>query len=201
MIFFRFRYNRVCKSILHAIYFTVFFTSISCASSNVDTVDIHNLGAEYYFLAEEYISLQKYDKALELLQKVQNTGAKTENELFFAVARTAALAKNWDMSLTYYEKLLLLDSQNTAVQKSIAWVYAQKGDIATAQEYYEKLYARHNYDKDIATNYIFILLAAEYVDEAKIIFEEYSQLYPDADNLEELENLIYPETADEQDSE
>ncbi len=111
---------------------------------------LENLGNEYYLLASLYEESAKYDKALDLYQKARTAGSsKTDRELTFKIARSAALAKDWDAALKEYESLLKTDSGNLLVQKSVAWIYGQKGDFNKAEQAYAALYKAHPYDKDI----------------------------------------------------
>ena len=155
-------------------------------SSNI----VEDLGREYYLLADAYAELKKYDKALELYQKASRTGVKGERELSFKIARTAALAKDWNTALKEYGFLLEKDTGNLLLKKSIAWIYGQKGDLKKAETEYEALYEAHSYDKDVCTNYILVLHALKKDEQARTVFLSYAELYPDASNIAELEKLF-----------
>ena len=155
-------------------------------SSNI----VEDLGREYYLLADAYAELKKYDKALELYQKASRTGVKGERELSFKIARTAALAKDWNTALKEYGFLLEKDTGNLLLKKSIAWIYGQKGDLKKAETEYETLYEAHSYDKDVCTNYILVLHALKKDKRARTVFLSYAELYPDASNIAELEKLF-----------
>lgn len=140
------------------------FALVSCASGGSNSLVrssgmLEDLGREYYLLADSYAELKKYDKALELYQKASRTGVKSERELSFKIARTAALAKDWNTALKEYGSLLEKDKDNLLLKKSIAWIYGQKGDLEKAETEYEALYTAHSYDKDVCTNYILVLHA------------------------------------------
>ncbi len=152
---------------------------------------LENLGNEYYLLASLYEESAKYDKALDLYQKARTAGSsKTDRELTFKIARSAALAKDWDAALKEYESLLKTDSGNLLVQKSVAWIYGQKGDFNKAEQAYAALYKAHPYDKDICTNYILVLNALKKDEKAREVFSAYTDVYPDAANKAELEKLF-----------
>lgn len=173
--------------ILLSILFCI-FTFFSCRSMDAD---LYNLRVEYYFLAEEYVKIEKYDKALELFQKsLSDSDEEKDVAIMFTIARTAALAKDWTVALQNYNELLLLDPDNLSFLKSIAWIYAQKGDLKMAHSKYTDLYTIHGYDDEILTNYALILLALEYYDDATAVLTSYAELYPEAENLEELNILL-----------
>ncbi len=171
------------------------FALVSCASGGSNSLVrssgmLEDLGREYYLLADSYAELKKYDKALELYQKASRTGVKSERELSFKIARTAALAKDWNTALKEYGSLLEKDKDNLLLKKSIAWIYGQKGDLEKAETEYEALYTAHSYDKDVCTNYILVLHALKKNEQARVVFSSYAELYPDAPNIAELEKLF-----------
>ena len=177
--------------------FVVFLCALilpSCAGTmrNLRSAQLlENLGNEYYLLASLYEESAKYDKALDLYQKARSAGSsKTDRELTFKLARSAALAKDWDAALKEYESLLKTDSGNLLVQKSVAWIYGQKGDFNKAEQAYAALYKAHPYDKDICTNYILVLNALKKDEKAREVFSAYTDVYPDAANKAELEKLF-----------
>ena len=171
------------------------FALVSCASGGSNSLVrssgmLEDLGREYYLLADSYAELKKYDKALELYQKASRTGIKSERELSFKIARTAALAKDWNTALKEYGFLLEKDKDNLLLKKSIAWIYGQKGDLEKAETEYEALYTAHSYDKDVCTNYILVLHTLKKDEQARAVFSSYTELYPDAPNIAELEKLF-----------
>lgn len=179
------------------------FALVSCASGGSNSLVrssgmLEDLGREYYLLADSYAELKKYDKALELYQKASRTGVKSERELSFKIARTAALAKDWNTALKEYGSLLEKDKDNLLLKKSIAWIYGQKGDLKKAETEYEALYTVHSYDKDVCTNYILVLHTLKKDEQARAVFSSYAELYPDAPNIAELEKLF---TQDDKSSE
>jgi len=171
------------------------FALVSCATGGANSLVrssgmLEDLGREYYLLADSYAELKKYDKALELYQKALRTGIKSERELSFKIARCAALAKDWTTALKEYGTLLEKDKDNLLLKKSIAWIYGQKGDLEKAEAEYEALYTAYSYDKDVCTNYILVLHTLKKDEQARAVFSSYTELYPDAPNIAELEKLF-----------
>ncbi len=182
------------KHFLRIIYFL--FCSImlfSCASADESGyIDSSVLVQEYIALSNAYADLDQNDKALDLLLKAEAYSPENR-ELLYLIGRSAALSENWSIALEYYAALLNLDSENLLLQKSIAWVYAQSGDFDTAKELFKSLYANHSYDKEIATNYILTLFASGEKELASTILHDYSNMYPDESNIEELQEKILNE--------
>ncbi len=177
---------KICVALLISI------LAFSCASTGAmqeNVIDASVLVQEYILLSQEYSEIEEYEKALELLIEAQMLD-KDNNEIVYMIARTAALAEQWEVALNSYNELYDMDNENLLLQKSIAWIYAQSGDLHTAEELFETLYSSHSYDKEINTNYILVLLANNNIEDAEQIFAEYVTLYPDEDNIVELQEKI-----------
>ncbi len=167
---------------------SLLFISCTTNSARLESLQL-NLVQEYILLSDEYIELKEYGKALELLEKANKIEQKNEN-IIYKTARAAALNSSWSIAIDNYSYLLSLDPENITIQKSIAWISAQSGDIELSQNLYAELYEAHDYDKEICTNYILVLVAGNEIEQAKLIFDAYSELYPDEENLEELFEAI-----------
>ncbi len=164
----------------------------SCASTDTDneaSISVFETTQEYLQIADTFSSLGNYTEAVEVLLKAKNLNT-SNNALDFAIARNAALSEQWTIAIEHYELLLQHDSENILLKKSIAWVYAQSGDFEAAESAFESLYENHSYDKEVATNYILVLIAQNKADEAKAILDEYASLYPEETNIEELQQSL-----------
>lgn len=161
-----------------------------CVTNTVTDIELdpNFLKQEYILLADEYFSLSQYDKALDLLLKAN--AINTDNALDYKIARTSALAKEWEISLKYYNALLEKDPENVAIKKSIAWVYAQSGALEKSLELYEVLYAEHTYDSEIVNNLVLLLVALDSIDKAEIIVSEYASVVTDDKLVGELTKTI-----------
>ncbi len=167
---------------------------ISCTSiGESSTLNTQDLVNEFTALSEEYTSLEQYDKALELLLMAKSYTTDENSTLLYNIARTAALSENWAVSLDSFNTLLKNDQENLLLKKSIAWTTAQSGDIATAADLYSKLYQEHNYDKEINTNYILVLIANNEKEKAKSVLDDFATLYPDEESLLSLKEKIEEE--------
>ncbi len=179
------------KPFLRIVYFL--FCGIflfSCASTNESKqIDSSVLVQEYILLSNTYAELEKHEEALELLLKAEAYSPENR-ELLYLIGRSAALSENWSIAIDYYTTLLNFDNENLLLQKSIAWVYAQSGNLITASNLYKTLYASHSYDKEICTNYILTLVANGENELANEIFQEYAKRYPEESNIEELQEKI-----------
>ncbi len=176
------------------------FALFSCQSLDNDTEYVQEktivLAQEYITLAEEYIEIEDYEKALDMYIKAKETNTIFEEQIRYDIARTAALAKKWSLAIEEYNALLELDSENLTIKKSLSWIYAQSGNLQEAQKLYAALYEQYSFDTHIATNYILVLHANKQTELAKTIFTSYSQMYPDAENLESLNDTLENEIID-----
>ncbi len=186
------------KKILFYLAFVSLLVSCETITQKEDTPSDEAIiiGQEYVELADEYIDLEEYEKALEMYQKARETNTIFNEQISFDIARTAALANNWQVAILEYKNLLNLDPTNITIQKSLAWIYAQSGDLQEAQKQYASLYEQYSFDTHIATNYILVLHANNETELAKTIFTSYAQMYPDADNLESLNKTLEKDITD-----
>ena len=160
-----------------------------CVSNNSTVnLDPNFLKQEYISLSDEYFAIEKYEKSLELLLKAN--AINSDNSLDFKIARTAALAKDWALSLEYYNNLLEKDPNNLTIKKSLAWVTAQSGDLESALKLYESLYNEASYDTEIVKNYMLVSLALDNTELAQTILDEFAVINTDEKILEELSSLM-----------
>ncbi len=178
------------KSCFRIFLFTIVLTTFSSCLSTALNVEEEReiLKQEYIALADAYFKLEKYDESLDILFKAETIGINN-NGLHYKIARTAAFAKEWTVSLTYYNTILLEDPQNLMVKKSLAWVFAQSGDLEQSKKLYSDLYTEYSFDKEINKNYILVLIALEEIERAQFILDDYITLYPD-DDVELLQEKI-----------
>ncbi len=168
---------------------TLLYSCTTNKNEQIMMIDANLLVNEYVSLSKEYEKLEMYEEALSLLLKAKSYSYDS-TEINYLIARSSALAKNWEVSLQYYHDLLLLDPENLLLQKSVAWVTAQKGEIENALELYTNLYEMHSYDKEITTNYIVLLIVNDKKDTAQAVLDTFSQMYPEEQALEELQAKI-----------
>lgn len=167
----------------------VLITFSSCLSTNSSIQQEKEiLKQEYVMLSDAYFNLNRFSDSLDMLFKAQDIS--NDNSLDYKIARTAAFDKKWSISIEYYNKILLKDPNNLTIKKSLAWVLAQSGDLENSKSLYNNLYTEFSFDKEIAKNYILVLIAGADIESAQVILDEYSTMYPDDDSIESLQEKI-----------
>jgi tetratricopeptide (TPR) repeat protein len=176
--------------------FNISLLFLSCVSSSEYFLPgekealISNINSEYYIIANEYMKLAKYDKAIFYFNEALDKGYKNPEDVELRLARCNALSGNYKKSVELYQGLLLKDSNNTLIKKSLAYVYFMEGNFVASQDIYEKLYKEHFYDSSISKNYIKVLLAQDKYEEATQIYSEFVINFPEDSELEQLKKLL-----------
>lgn len=189
------------KFILKAIFFvgmafTFSVLFLSCTSSSVYVLPgkkdalISNINTEYYVIANEYMELAKYDKAIFYFNEAMNKGYQNREDIELRLAKCNALSGKYEKAIELYEALLLKDSNNTLIKKSLAYVYYMDGNFVHSQSLYEKLYKEHFYDSSISKNYIKVLLAQNKYEEGTEIYSEFVTYFPEDSEIPQLKKLL-----------
>ncbi len=169
---------------------------ISCKSNNFvmipgeGGVRLKNLSAEYMSIADEYMSLKKYSKAVDYYKEALRVDSYLANSINFKLAKCYALSGDYASAYTLYESLLEQDPQNTTLKVSLAYLCALKGDVDAALEKYDALNAENPTDCDILKNYISLLILKEKFTEAKEKVAFLEENYPDDKDLASIKEKL-----------
>lgn len=159
----------------------------------------NNIYIEYMNIADSYMELNKYDKAVEFY-----TYALKNKSIFwtcyYKLGRAYVFAKKYKEARKIYNRLLKRDKNNTDLQISIAYLYAMEGNLEAAINIYEYLCGKEPNNADILVNYINVLVADERMDYAKTKFNELKEHFPDNSNIENLSKVINTEVDENSDS-
>ena len=178
---------------------------VSCAGTPKagEKVLVENLYTEYFNLAETYMELQKYDKALPLYK----TASEVEDYYWISTYRMSKIylsQNNWSKAMECYQELLKRDLDNTNLKESIAYCYAMNGNREKALSIYEELFNSGNTSEDILSNIISIntsfLKDEKLSDDEKQVFketaqryfEELKEMYPENKNIPSFETIFNP---------
>ena len=131
-----------------------------------------NVLSEYYLIGEAYLENKKYQKAIEYYTKALEHPDLTDSARY-KIAYAYALAENWEKSRAGYEELLEKDPDNSDLTKSLAYIYARQGDLAHASALYRTLVEKNPYDQSIQENFITVLIAGNYLEEAEIVLQKH----------------------------
>lgn len=146
-----------------------------------------NLLSEYYLIGEVYLENKKYQKAIEYYTKALAHPDLAES-VRYKIAYSYALSENWEKARSGYEELLAKDPDNSELEKSLAYIYARQGDLAQASSSYRNLVEKNPYDQSLLENFITVLIAGNYLEEAELTIQQLKTDFPDntvAQNFEE----------------
>ena len=157
-------------------FFILFFSFfvIGCASvgkplilgSEKQTID--NIFVEYLNIGDTYLSLEKYDKAIEYYTKAMKS-KELYWSCYYKIGKVYALKSQWEEAVVYYEKLLKRDPQNSTLKASLAYIKASNNELDKAKNIYEELILIHPENQLFLENYISILFTLEKNHKDKII--------------------------------
>lgn len=171
----------------------LFISCTSYGSINVvpfeDKIVLKNLSVEYYEIAENYLELKKYDKAITYYKKSLQI-KKNDNKVLFKLAQAYAFSSNWFDSKEIFLKLYNSDKENVSFATSLAYVYAMSGEIDNSIAIYETLVEKNEYNIEILNNYIRLLLDNKNFEKALDVFEKLKKIGPDSQITITLKDLI-----------
>lgn len=186
--------------------FSLLVILVSCAGSPKpgEMKLAQDLYAQYFDLAETYMELSKYDKALPLYET-----AREDQEFYwtstYRMAKIYVNQKNWPKATVLYEELLKRDQNNSSLKESLAYCYAMSGNREKALSVYEELFKGGNTSEDILSNIISINASylkdeklsenkkQTYKDAAETYFERLKEMYPENKNISAFEKIFNPE--------
>lgn len=170
----------ICLFTLIAFVLLLFACSSQTGLSVVGEKDriYSNLLSEYYLIGEAYLENKKYQKAIEYYTKALAHPELVESARY-KIAYTYALSENWEKARVGYEELLAKDPNNSELEKSLAYIYARQGDLAHASSLYRKLVENNPYDQSQLENFITVLIAGNYLEEAELALHQLKTDFPD----------------------
>lgn len=149
---------------------------------------LQNLSAEYFNIAENYLSQKNYSKAIENY-KLSLRSAKNENlnQIKYQLAFSYALNKDYEEAENIFYDLYQQEKDNTILAESLAYCYGKNGKLHDSINIYKELYEKAPYREEIAKNYYLLLLETKEYDEAKSVLEKFKIDFPDSKNISVLE--------------
>lgn len=184
------------KSCLNGLGFALFIVLLlSCNSSGGlqvpgETKRVQeNLLSEYFLVGDAYLENKKYDKAIEFYTKALEHPNLTDSARY-KIAYSYALAENWDKAIPAYKDLLAKDPQNMELERSLAYLYARQGNLAHSAATYRKVTEKNPYDQALLENFITVLIAGNYLEEAEVALERLKTDFLENTTAEELEKQL-----------
>ena len=169
----------------------------SCKSNTVfvpgeEQVKTVNLYSEYYNLAEEYVKLENYSKAIELYKLAMND-KNLHNAAYYKIGRCLAIQKKYSEAEEVFNNILKKDPDNVAVKSSVAYLAAMKGNTKKACLLYKNLVTENPDNAELLVNYISVLTAHQDFESAKINLEYLEKKFPDNPNIPKLKESLEKE--------
>lgn len=182
---------------LKIIAFLIFISPLilnSCASNGIEipgkhSAEIRKLDNEYIAIADEYLKMEKYDKAIEYYK----LGLKSKENywsVYYKLAKTYVYKADWEQALPMYETLLQRDNENNSLKVSIAYIYAMSGNVDKAIEIYEVLIKENPENEEYLQNVTIIFLQKKDLEASQKYFEKLKISFPDNTNLTKIEEEI-----------
>ena len=169
------------------------FFLFSCVSTipGEKEVILQNLSAEYFNIAENYLSQKNYSKAIENY-KLSLRSAKDENlnQIKYQLARSYAMNQNYSEAEDIFFELYEQEQSNIILAQSLAYCYMKNGKPEESIAIYEKLYKENPYQENIANNYFLLLLESKKVEEAKSVLETFKIDFPESTKTSVLEENL-----------
>ena len=140
---------------------TSFFTC--CAASGGVLVPgqsrliLQNLAVEYYNVAEAYLGVKNYTKAIEYY-KLAMRDENLYYQAYYKLGRAYALSGDWKNALPVYRALLERDPENSELEASIAYINAMSGNVDEAFLQYQALLEKHPNNQPFLENYLSLLV-------------------------------------------
>lgn len=171
------------------------FLIFSCASTGGLKIpgqgekEIQNIYLEYINLADNYFSLEKYDKALTYYEKALSN-KETYWTVYYKIAKCYAYKKDWSRSQEYFSKLYERDPDNSSLKASLAYIYAMNKNFSKSEAMYEELICEQPSVSDYLVNYIAILIKDEKKSEAVDKLSLLKEQFPNNTNISKFEALL-----------
>lgn len=175
----------------------VIFSTIlfSCKSTNEIPIPgeeqyrINNITAEYYQIAKAYYDQKNYSKAIEYYNLSKRDKNFQESSIY-QIGVCYVMQKDWANAEQIFQDLLKKDPENSTLESSIAYIYANSGKFQQSIDLYKKLYELYPNEKSYLVNYIIVLIADNRFEIAEKRLQELKNNFPDETQIANFETKI-----------
>lgn len=155
----------------------------SCASNSLrvpgeTSIILKNLASEYYTVAEGFMEIKNYTKAIEYY-KLAMRNEDLYLPAYYKLARCYVFAKDWDNAVKSYKYLIELDKDNTVLKTSLAYISAMRGDVDDAIMQYRELIKTNPYDENLLESLVALLINVGRGEDAEESFFILKEKFPD----------------------
>ncbi len=145
--------------------------------------------SEYYTLAEEYVKLENYTKAIENY-KFAMKDKSLHDASYYKIGQCYAWNKQYKEAAEVFSNILKKDKNNVSLKSTVAYLTAMQGDVKGACTQYKNLVLENPDNPDLLVNYVSVLIVAKDYETAKINLEFLEKKFPSTTQLKSLkENL------------
>jgi hypothetical protein len=152
-------------------YVTFLVFMLLCVPFSLFSKEKKDLSGEYFYIAEAYSELKKYEKAIEFYKKTLDN-PEYANAANYNIARMHALLGQWNEAISILKGLHEKEVTNEKILTSYAYALSADGKIEEAENIYKALYEAKKESPSIAFNYVRLLIVAKKYDEASSLLEE-----------------------------
>ena len=160
------------KKCIIALYFS--FTLV-CTPLSIFAKGKEDLSSEYFYIAEAYSELKKYEKAIEFYKKALNNPEYT-NAAKYNIARMHALLEQWSEAGNILKTLYEKEPRNEKILTSYAYALSANGKSKKESP-------------SVAFNYVRLLIVAKKYDEATNLLKELSDKFIEDEETKTISEL------------
>ena len=168
--------------------FFVFILLCISFSHSIFAKEKKDLSGEYFYIAESYAELKKYEKAIEFYEKTLNNTEYT-NAATYNIARMHALLEQWNEAVALLKTLYEKDSTNEKILTSYSYALSATGKIEEAKDVYKAIYEINQESPSIAFNYVRLLIVAKKYDEANTLLTELTDKFIEDEETKTINEL------------
>lgn len=170
-------------------FLSLFFLSCTSLIPGAREAEIQNIYSEYYSIAESYMELENYSKAIEFYEKAAKSN-ELENRALYQIALCNVYQENWDEAAGGFNTLLEKDPENQTLKLSLAYIEAVRGNLENAETLYKELCTESPGSAEPLKNLVNVLIAEKKYDEAKQQFSLLEETFPDEEGITDLRNAL-----------
>lgn len=160
---------------------SLFFSSCATSSFRIpgeSKIILKNLATEYYTVADGYLEIKNYAKAAQYY-KLAMRDKNLYLTAYYKLARSYALAKDWENADKTYRELLELDSENNVLKTSLAYITVMRGEVDSGIEMYKTLLKDNPFDENLLESYVSLLINVGRGEDAEESFFILKEKFPD----------------------
>lgn len=163
------------KKLTHLISLILILFLFGCSTNTrLSMADVYS---GYYSIANEYVKLENIEKALEYYEKAL-PGYEDSNEIKYKLAYYSTLTKNYINAEKYFLELLSMDSQNSTIKSSLAYIYCKQEKYDQAITLYSEILEQNAFDEISFKNYILLTEFIGQKEEAESLVQKYIEKFP-----------------------